>query len=51
VLSVHGGTVWVQAIDGGGLHVLGLGERLRVEPDGDISRDRHVEASKWVGER
>lgn len=51
VLTVHGGTVWVQEKNGGGLHVLGLGERLRVEPDGDVYRDRHVEVSKWVGER
>jgi len=48
-LSVHGGTVWVQASNGGGLHVLGLGERLRIEPNGNINRDRHVEMSKWQG--
>jgi flagellar motor switch protein FliG len=48
-LSVHGGTVWIQASNGGGLHVLGLGERLRIDPDGDIDRDRHVEISKWQG--
>ena len=48
ILSVHGGTVWVQVLDGG-LHVLGLGERLRIEPDGDVSRDRHADISQWVG--
>ncbi len=48
-LSVHGGTVWIQAANGGGLHVLGLGERLRIDPDGDVDRDRHVEISKWQG--
>ena len=48
ILSVHGGTVWVQAKNGGGLHVLGLGERLRIEPGGDVNRDRHIEVSKWI---
>lgn len=48
VLSVHSGTVWVQAEDGGGLHVLGVGERLKLEPGGDITRDRHAEASEFV---
>jgi hypothetical protein len=49
ILSVHGGTVWVQVRDGGGLHVLGIGERLRVETNGDVGRDRHTEVSKWIG--
>lgn len=48
-LSVHGGTVWVQASNGGGLHVLGLGERLKIDPNGNVNRDRHVEISKWIG--
>jgi hypothetical protein len=51
ILSVHRGTVWVQALEKGGLHVLGVGQRLRIEPGGEIRRDRHTEVSKWVGGR
>jgi flagellar motor switch protein FliG len=51
ILSVHGGTVWVGASNGGGLHVLGRGERLRIEPGGDVHRDRHAEVSQWLGAR
>lgn len=47
-VSVHTGTVWVQANEGKGLHVLGAGERLKLDSNGDVDRDRHFETSQWM---